>query len=451
VSSLTLVDADTFQPISQYNPIANGATINRATLPTQNLTIQANTSPATVGSVAFDLVNSGYLNTVNTAPYDLCGTAPCSNLGVGLHSLTTTPYMGSNASGGAGTSMSISFSVIDPTPTPDPTPSPTPSPTPTPVGCTHIPGTSTAVGAACFSRSSCPALSNPQNPVSYGADNTGGKDSTTAFQNAVNAGDLYISTAGTYLINGNNSVTGVIPPAGRKVECAAGVTLKTTLHGGSLDTGIIAIENNNTIVCGCDFQGGNTGSGAKVLDSNQYNWLIYDLDGNTGALIEDNTFENSFGNAAVQVNGASNATIQFNTFSGNAYYGPTINKGDSEIIQNNLSIDSPIGMEAGSCSGTSNTVTNSLIQNNMVEVVHGDCAVASPSNSGCDNNVFITGGDYPSGCNYGSNSVKTNYCTGKVGVMPASIHNVAPSGGVAASYSGNVLGTDCSCQSGGSC
>ena len=116
MSSLTLVDADTFQPISQYNPIANGATINLATLPSQNLTIQANTSPATIGSVAFDLVNSGYLNTVNTAPYDLCGSAPCSNLDVGLHSLTTTPYMGPNASGGAGTSMSISFSVIDPTP-----------------------------------------------------------------------------------------------------------------------------------------------------------------------------------------------------------------------------------------------------------------------------------------------------------------------------------------------
>ena len=130
MSSLTLVDADTFQPISQYNPIVNGATINRATLPTQNVTIQANTSPATLGSVAFDLVDSGYLNTVNTAPYDLCGTAPCSNLGVGLHSLNATPYMGPNGSGGAGKAMSISFSVIDPTPTPVSTPSPTPTPAP---------------------------------------------------------------------------------------------------------------------------------------------------------------------------------------------------------------------------------------------------------------------------------------------------------------------------------
>ena len=129
VSSLTLVDTDTDQPIPQFNPIASGSTINLATLPSHNLTIQANTSPATVGSVAFDLVNSGYLNTVNTPPYDLCGSVPCSNLGVGLHSLTTTPYMGSNASGGAGKSMSISFSVVDPTPTPISTPAPTSTPT----------------------------------------------------------------------------------------------------------------------------------------------------------------------------------------------------------------------------------------------------------------------------------------------------------------------------------
>ncbi len=133
VSSLTLIDIDTNQPISQFNPIASGSTINLATLPSHNLTIQANTSPATIGSVAFDLVNSKYLNTVNTAPYDLCGTAPCSNLSVGLHSLTIKPYMASNASGGAGRSMSISFSIIDPTPTPIATPSPTPTPTSTPI------------------------------------------------------------------------------------------------------------------------------------------------------------------------------------------------------------------------------------------------------------------------------------------------------------------------------
>ena len=91
VNSLTLVDTDTGQPIPQFNPIVSGSTINLATLPSHNLTIQANTSPATVGSVVFDLVNSGYLNTVNAPPYDLCGSVPCSKLRIGLYSLTVTP------------------------------------------------------------------------------------------------------------------------------------------------------------------------------------------------------------------------------------------------------------------------------------------------------------------------------------------------------------------------
>ena len=205
MSSLTLVDTDTYQPISQFNPIANGATINRATLPTHNLTIQANTSPATVGSVAFDLVNSGYLNTVNTAPYDLCGSAPCSNLGVGLHSLTTTPYMGPNASGGAGKSMSISFSVIDPTPTPVPTPTPTPDPVAWPAGVptpqaiptltppgtnasdvTVSPGTNGVVGNG---------TQNPSTGVISGTDDT------AAFNNLLDSHDITVS-AGGYVIAG---------------------------------------------------------------------------------------------------------------------------------------------------------------------------------------------------------------------------------------------------------
>ena len=194
VSSLTLVDADTFQPISQYNPIANGATINRATLPTQNLTIQANTSPATVGSVAFDLVNSGYLNTVNTAPYDLCGSAPCSNLGVGLYSLTATPYSGSNKSGGAGKAMSISFAVTDPTPTPKPTATPTPTP-----GGGAITATNCPQPAVC-SNVTCPTSTNWKNPLDYGAMGDGTHDDSAAIQAANNAGDVCFPSGHTFLV-----------------------------------------------------------------------------------------------------------------------------------------------------------------------------------------------------------------------------------------------------------
>jgi Bacterial Ig domain len=52
--------------------------------------------------------------------------------------------------------------------------------TTTPVGCTTIPGTNTPVGTACFPKSSYPTLNNPENPVNYGADQTGVNDSTAA-------------------------------------------------------------------------------------------------------------------------------------------------------------------------------------------------------------------------------------------------------------------------------
>jgi Right handed beta helix region len=319
-----------------------------------------------------------------------------------------------------------------------------PAGTATPVGCIDIPGTSTPVGAGCFTQASCPALTTPQDPVTYGADKTGATNSEAAFQSAfdANAGDIYISEPGTYLINSPSDQGGPTPLAGQKIECAPGVTLETTLHGSPSNTGIFIIKNSNNTICGCNFTGTDTG---RVLDTNQYNWLIYSIDGNTGLVIEGNTFENSWGNAAIQVDGASQETIKFNTFTGNAYYGPTINQGDTFLIENNLS-DSPIGPEAGSCSGTSNTVTHATITLNYIKVGSiPDCAGASPPNSGCDSSVFITGGEYPPGCDYSTNVVTGNYCQGNSGVQAATIDNIAPaSGGVGASHSGNVLGPGCS-------
>lgn len=329
----------------------------------------------------------------------------------------------------------------------------TPTATATLLGCQTIPGTSTQVGAACFPRTSCPALSNPQDPVSYGADKTGNDDSTSAFQSAVNAGDLYVSEAGTYLINLTTGGHGVVPPAGRNVVCAAGVTLKTTLHTGGNDTAIIAAENSNTTICGCDFQGSNTGSGAKTLDNQQNQFLIL-ASGGSNITIEGNSFENTWANSAIQFNtdytgiGASSSTAKYNTFSGNPYYGPEVDNGSGITIENNLSTDSPIGVEDDDCSSLG-PATSIVVQNNMLQVKNGDCAVAG--NSDCDSAAFITGGDYPSGCNYSSNTARGNYCVGS-SVQRAQVDDVSPGGGgTAASYSSDILGTDCTCESGSNC
>lgn len=115
VSSFTLVNADTDLDLG---PLANGATINLATLPTHNLNVRADTAPATVGSVRFSL--DGATAVESTAPYALAGdTAGNYNAwtpSLGSHSLTATPFSGSGATGTAGTSLTVGFTVVDQAP-----------------------------------------------------------------------------------------------------------------------------------------------------------------------------------------------------------------------------------------------------------------------------------------------------------------------------------------------
>ena len=121
VVSFSLVAASSGTPISGYNPISSGATINLSTLSTQNLSIVANTSPSTVGSVTFSLSTNGstYTHTENMAPYTLCGKAnpgdfACSQLDIsGSQKLTATAYSGSTGTGTTVGSFQVSFSSTD--------------------------------------------------------------------------------------------------------------------------------------------------------------------------------------------------------------------------------------------------------------------------------------------------------------------------------------------------
>ena len=117
VTGLALINADTDQPISGFNPLPNGATLNLAKLPTRNLNIRANTSPALVGSVRFRLDTNSNYRTENTVPYALAGDSSGNfhpwTPSVGSHTVSATPYSGSNATGTAGTALTISFTVTD--------------------------------------------------------------------------------------------------------------------------------------------------------------------------------------------------------------------------------------------------------------------------------------------------------------------------------------------------
>lgn len=123
VTSFTLIDTDTDQPVAGYNPLQNGAILNLANLP-RNLTIRANTNPAKVGSVRFSYAGTTNYKTENTAPYAIAGDQNGGRdylpwtFKLGSHQLTATPFSRSGASGSIGTALAISFSVVGGTSTP---------------------------------------------------------------------------------------------------------------------------------------------------------------------------------------------------------------------------------------------------------------------------------------------------------------------------------------------
>lgn len=111
----TIIDGS---PVAGFDPIAEGATINLATVGSA-LSIRANTVPALVGSVAFAL-DATYTHTENTAPYTLCSdngagtiTSCAAILTVGKHTLTATPYSATALGGDAGAPISLTFTIDD--------------------------------------------------------------------------------------------------------------------------------------------------------------------------------------------------------------------------------------------------------------------------------------------------------------------------------------------------
>ena len=81
------------------------------------LNIRANISPATVGSVVFELDGKKF-NTENVYPYALAGDKPPGKYHswippLGRHTLTATPYPERRGRGTAGTPLTITFEVIE--------------------------------------------------------------------------------------------------------------------------------------------------------------------------------------------------------------------------------------------------------------------------------------------------------------------------------------------------
>jgi hypothetical protein len=117
LTSFTLINADTEQEI---RTLVNGDILNLSALPTRNLNIRANTNPALVGSVVFDL--SGVVTRKQTetgAPYALFGDAngnyhPWTPV-TGTYTLSGTPYSAASGGGTKGTGLIINFTVTNST------------------------------------------------------------------------------------------------------------------------------------------------------------------------------------------------------------------------------------------------------------------------------------------------------------------------------------------------
>jgi 6-phosphogluconolactonase (cycloisomerase 2 family) len=133
VESVTLVSADPSNPANNlpvpgYNPIPSNAVLNLAALPS-SLTILANAAAA--NSVLFSLDGSTHLDGKGP-PLSLCGDNdaaftynPCSNITVGVHTLTVIPYGGLSGSGSVGNTFALNFTVVDqPSGNPPPPPPP---------------------------------------------------------------------------------------------------------------------------------------------------------------------------------------------------------------------------------------------------------------------------------------------------------------------------------------
>ena len=116
VASLTLIDADTNQPVAGLDPLVDGAVLDLAALP-PSLNIRANTEPATVGSVRFGLDGNANFQTESVAPYALAGDSSGNynawQPAPGRRTVTATAFEGSGGSGASGPPLVVSFDVVE--------------------------------------------------------------------------------------------------------------------------------------------------------------------------------------------------------------------------------------------------------------------------------------------------------------------------------------------------
>ena len=128
IGGFSLIDADSNQPIPQYDPLLPGTTLYLDQLPPK-LNLIAHAGEGTE-SVQFDLNGEVAYRVENVPPYALLGDDSGNykpwTPEPGLTEITATAFSQDRATGDSGDSLSLTLNIEE---TPAPTPTPTPQPT----------------------------------------------------------------------------------------------------------------------------------------------------------------------------------------------------------------------------------------------------------------------------------------------------------------------------------
>jgi hypothetical protein len=133
VTSFYLINAQTNSVIKKLN---NNDVLYTGSLGTTILSVRADTTPESVGSVVFALNGNSNFLKESTAPYALMGDSngkyvPWSYKSGQLNVLKATPFTSVGGAGDAGVPLELRFTIIDgPAPQASPKEPPTPAPTP---------------------------------------------------------------------------------------------------------------------------------------------------------------------------------------------------------------------------------------------------------------------------------------------------------------------------------
>ncbi|MBW2458760.1 MAG: hypothetical protein JRI68_29950, partial [Deltaproteobacteria bacterium] len=116
VTHLTLIDADSDQPVPGFDPLEPGAVVDFALLPSGHINIRASTDPEVVGSVVFGLDDENSQGVDDEPPYALFSETGGDYSGwtpePGNHTVTATPFPEPGGTGTAGQALTITFNVV---------------------------------------------------------------------------------------------------------------------------------------------------------------------------------------------------------------------------------------------------------------------------------------------------------------------------------------------------